>query len=112
MSSIFYIKIFISSFLITFIIYNVSGKILPTDTIKYSDFDFLLNKNSKNYIVIDKIIIEGNKKTKSNIILRELSFSENDTILSQKFQSVISEDKRKLINTDIFNEVEIKFFMN
>ena len=111
MSSIFYIKIFISSFLITFIIYNVSGKILPTDTIKYTDFDFLLNKNSKNYIVINKIIIEGNKKTKSNIILRELSFSENDTILSQKFQSVISEDKRKLINTDIFNEVEIKFFM-
>ncbi len=111
MSSNFYIKIFISSLLIFFIINNISGNTLTSDTIKYSDFDFLQNKTSKNYMIINKIIIEGNKKTKSYIILRELSFSKNDTILSQKFKSVISEDKRKLINTNIFNEVEIKFLI-
>ena len=110
MSSFFYNKIIILSFIVFSIINNTNGN-NRIDTINFSNFDFLLNKSEKNYLLINKIIILGNKRTKSNIILRELSFKENDTIFSKDFQSIIEEDKRKLINSDIFNEVDIKFLI-
>jgi len=81
------------------------------DTLQYSNFDFLKKQSLGQDLVINKIIIQGNKRTKSNIISRELSFSKNDTIPYDEFKSVIEEDKRKIINTNLFNEVEIKFLI-
>ena len=40
-----------------------------------------------------------------------MNFKKNDSISFSDFQSVIEEDKRKLINTDLFNEVQIKFLL-
>ena len=109
MSLFFNNKIFILVFFSFYILNNINGKDI-IDTLSYSSFDYL-KSNSKNNLKINKIIIEGNDKTKEEIILRELSFKENDSISIVNFQSIIEEDKRKLINTDLFNEVEIKFLL-
>ena len=109
MSLFFNNKIFVLVFFSLFILNNINGKDI-IDTLSYSSFDYLKN-NSKTNLKINKIIIEGNSKTKKEIILRELSFKESDSITISDFKSIIEEDKRKLINTDLFNEVEIKFIL-
>ncbi|OFX80652.1 MAG: hypothetical protein A2X12_08380 [Bacteroidetes bacterium GWE2_29_8] len=54
------------------------------------------------------IIIEGNKITKENIIARELSFKINDTINSDSILiTKTSEAKKNLLNTSLFNFVDI-----
>ena len=109
MSSFLNNKVILFVFCSFFIINKANGKEI-IDTLTYSNFDYL-NNSIKTYLKINNIIIKGNKRTKSNIILRELNFKKNDSISFSDFQSVIEEDKRKLINTDLFNEVQIKFLL-
>ena len=78
--------------------------------------DTLLNNNLKKIkliqndkLIIKKIEISGNKKTKKNIITRELSIEEGSEVLKEDFISILMEDERKVINTDLFNEVEFSF---
>ena len=61
-----------------------------------------------NFYIISKIKIEGNKRTKKNIIIRELSINEGDKLNKSKILEIIEEEKRKLINTNLFNEVDLK----
>ena len=65
-----------------------------------------------NFYVISNIKIEGNKRTKKNIIIRELSINEGDELNKLKILEIIEEEKRKLINTNLFNEVDIKIEIN
>ncbi len=67
-----------------------------------------LSNLSKNEYIIDKILISGNKKTKENIILRELSNKIGSSIKKNELLSTIEADKRRLINTNLFNDVSIK----
>ena len=60
--------------------------------------DSVLN-NTISKVIINKININGNKKTKKNIITRELSFKEGQEFDKEKILSIINEDKRKIINT-------------
>ena len=54
----------------------------------YSTFFSISNQDSTNcinkYVTIGSISISGNKKTKSPIILRELTFRCNDTIKKKR----------------------------
>ena len=109
MSSFLNNKVILFVFFTFFIFNKVNGKKI-IDTLDYSNFDYL-NNSIKTNLKINNIIIKGNKRTKSNIILRELNFKKNDSISFSDFQSVIEEDKRKLVNTDLFNEVQIKFLL-
>ena len=109
MSSFLNNKVILFVFFSFFMFNKVNGKEI-IDTLDYSNFDYL-NNSIKTNLKINNIIIKGNKRTKSNIILRELNFKKNDSISFSDFQSVIEEDKRKLINTDLFNEVQIKFLL-
>ncbi len=68
--------------------------------------DSVLN-NTISKVIINKININGNKKTKKNIITRELSFKEGQEFDKEKILSIINEDERKIINTNLFNEVNI-----
>lgn len=61
---------------------------------------FSLKKNEK--IKIDTIIISGNKVTKAEVILKELSFSTKDTIT----QDLIEYNKQRIYSTALFNKVE------
>lgn len=63
------------------------------------------NENPDKFI--KEILIIGNKKTKSNIILRELTFCKNERI--KNLDSVIVKCKENLMNTGLFNFVEINY---
>jgi len=77
-----------------------SGLIYSTnETTSYTDTTALIN--------IKEIVIEGNRRTKAKIILRELSFKENEqyplNVLVKKFAKA----KKQLINTTLFHEVVV-----
>ncbi len=57
--------------------------------------------------VINDIRISGNKKTKENIILRELTFRKGDSILTSRLENHISRSRENLLNTSLFNYVTI-----
>lgn len=56
-------------------------------------------------VIIRKIHIDGNRRTKSSVILRELLFRENDTILQSSFPSLLKESRDNVFNTRLFNFV-------
>lgn len=67
---------------------------------------FLLHSQNE-YIIIDSIAIEGNKRTKGPIIFRELLFSAGDTITLDQVPQIINSSKQNLLNTQLFNLAEI-----
>ena len=66
---------------------------------------------SQEYI-INKIEISGNEKTKPDIILRELTFSVNDTLNNHILKQKIERSKSNLINISLFNDINIYFKIN
>jgi outer membrane protein assembly factor BamA len=62
--------------------------------------------NSSSY-KINKIEIVGNKKTKRNIILREMLLQQNDSLIYTTIIKNIESSKRNLFNTFLFNKVDI-----
>ncbi|HPG06007.1 MAG TPA: BamA/TamA family outer membrane protein [Saprospiraceae bacterium] len=58
-------------------------------------------------VVIDDILIIGNKKTKNYIINRELTFAEKDTLPIIELAEAIPQSERNLLNTQLFNYVSI-----
>lgn len=66
----------------------------------------LANKDSASAsktFVIHKISVEGNKTTKESIILRELVFSEGDTLRASALDSAINKSKQNVLNTSLFH---------
>ncbi|MFC2091090.1 POTRA domain-containing protein, partial [Bacteroidota bacterium] len=63
---------------------------------------------SEDGVQISEIVLEGNKITKSNIILRELMFSEGDTLERNALESSIEKSRENLLNLSIFNFVTIE----
>lgn len=57
-------------------------------------------------IIIDQIVIVGNKKTKEHIIKRELTFSTGDTILSSDTNEVFTRSRNNTFNTNLFIHVK------
>jgi outer membrane protein assembly factor BamA len=56
-------------------------------------------------LIIDSILLEGNKVTKSPIILREMVFDVGDTILKMQLLPELQRSKENLLNTSLFNFV-------
>ncbi|MBX9852471.1 MAG: BamA/TamA family outer membrane protein [Cytophagaceae bacterium] len=65
-------------------------------------------EDSTGYIYINKILIVGNKKTKSRIITRELSFKEGDSIAANKLSEEITKSRNRVFNTNLFTNTEIQ----
>lgn len=61
----------------------------------------------RSFIVVDSIHIEGNKKTIRDVLLRELAFQQKDTLLLTHIDQVLLESNENLMNTELFNFVEI-----
>ena len=59
-------------------------------------------------IIIDEIILEGNKHTKDRVILQEINLSLGDTIWTNELQSVYREIKLQILSTGLFNDVVVK----
>ena len=62
---------------------------------------------SLDEITVSNITITGNKITKSEIILREITFSEGSSFTVTTLDQIIKESKQNLINLKLFNFVEI-----
>jgi outer membrane protein assembly factor BamA len=57
-----------------------------------------------SYFIIDSIHIEGNKRTKTFIIERELDFSVGDTVLTKNIEGRLQRTQNRLFNTSLFLE--------
>ena len=57
--------------------------------------------------VISSITVTGNKKTKDKIILREINFSEGDSIRTEMLPQVFKQSETNLLKLSLFNYVTI-----
>lgn len=60
------------------------------------------------YLTVNRIFITGNNRTRDNIILRELSLKTGDVIYTPDLDKILDLDRKKLLNTRLFNTVEIR----
>lgn len=63
--------------------------------------------DSTSLIVIDRITLVGNKITRPRIILRELRFSEGDTLRTISLPAALQKSRENVFNTSLFNLVEL-----
>ena len=69
-------------------------------------------QSADSLLVIQQINIEGNHKTKENIIIRELDFAVGDSIKKGDLAQRIDLNQRKLVNTNLFILIEINHTQN
>jgi outer membrane protein assembly factor BamA len=60
------------------------------------------------FLIINRVFILGNRLTREQIILRELTLKSGDVIYSLDLPGIIDLDKKKLFNTRLFNTVDIR----
>jgi len=60
------------------------------------------------FVLINRVFIIGNRLTREQIIHRELSLKPGDLIYNLDLPNILDLDKKKLINTRLFNTVEIR----
>ncbi len=60
-----------------------------------------------NYVKIASILIEGNKKTKSFIIVRELPFAVGDTLLKKDLPQIFKQAAIQIYNINLFIEINL-----
>lgn len=58
-------------------------------------------------IYVRNILVEGNKKTKTHIILREIPFKEGDTLPLLSAKELILNAKKNIYNTELFISVDV-----
>jgi outer membrane protein assembly factor BamA len=65
------------------------------------------NKDSlhRSKIIISSIKLEGNRRTKTSIILRELTFKTGDTIPASQWAETTLRSRNNILNTSLFNFV-------
>lgn len=68
-----------------------------------------INISSKSQVIISEINISGNYKTRDYIIERELLIKKGEAIDPATFPEQIKQSRNNLLNTSLFNFVEIKF---
>ncbi len=78
---------------------------LPVDSIRRSKRNTVVD--TSRYVEINKIIIAGNKLTRSSIILRELNLKPGDIVQEGYLPELFEKDKRKLFNLHLFHTVQI-----
>jgi outer membrane protein assembly factor BamA len=61
----------------------------------------------KQFILIDSIGISGNKITIDKVILREIVFTQGEYVMSDILDSLVRRSRENLMNTLLFNFVEI-----
>ena len=71
-----------------------------------------LSNKQQNKLLVKSIQISGNKRTKEKIILRELTFSSNDSLTLKDIEKTTKRSQQNLINTSLFNFVTITYQIN
>ena len=83
----------------------------PTVCILLAFFSFLSAQTTPPTlppsVIVKGIFVEGNRKTKTRIITRELTFAVGDTIPLSKFGKLLEDNRLRVMNTNLFNVVEM-----
>jgi len=87
--------LFIFSF---FLFYNSFSQAFKIDEFK-EDSSFLV----ADFKVVQQIQLIGNRVTKAEIILREITFELGDTLSNQEFSAALEQSKKNILNTSLFN---------
>lgn len=61
--------------------------------------------DSVTFVHIKNIFIEGNRRTKPQVILREIIFKTGDSIVFDDLMKAMDESRNQLLNLGLFNEV-------
>jgi outer membrane protein assembly factor BamA len=59
------------------------------------------------YVIVNHIIIEGNLKTKEQMILRELDITTGDTLQALQKEAALLRNRNKIFNTHLFVTVDL-----
>lgn len=62
---------------------------------------------SAQSVLVERILVSGNEKTKEKVILRELNFQEGDSILLSNMMEQFTQNRLFLMNTGLFGDVKI-----
>ncbi|MEL7004190.1 MAG: POTRA domain-containing protein [Bacteroidota bacterium] len=65
------------------------------------------DSTSNNHVEIDNVFVIGNIKTKKKIILREMDVARGQSISEAELKELLEADRKKIINTRLFNDVEL-----
>lgn len=65
------------------------------------------NIKKDSLVIINDIVISGNKKTKTYVVEKELLFKRGDTLKKSKINQLIIQSKQNLFNTSLFNFISI-----
>lgn len=65
--------------------------------------------DSSAFIVVKEMVISGNKRTKRNIILREVDVLPGGKILAQDTAKFLGITQNNIFNTGLFNSVDVHF---
>ena len=87
---------------------DAAGKFLPVDTVKATQSKKTFDHSQGKFVQVNRVVVMGNNQTRDRIILRELSLKPGDIVHTTELESVLDLDKKKLINTRLFNTVEIR----
>jgi outer membrane protein assembly factor BamA len=73
----------------------------------------LKNRNAqidttRKFVQVNRVFVVGNRITRDQIILREMTLKPGDIIYNSDLVNIFDLDKKKLVNTRLFNTVEIK----
>ena len=60
------------------------------------------------FLNVNRVFIIGNRITRDPVILRELSLKQGDVVFSADVPDILDLDRKKLLNTRLFNTVEIR----
>ena len=83
------------------------------DTVIEADFRSNESAKGKNSaVVIKQIELAGNNTTRRNVILREMIFSEGDTLYLDDLGLQVELSRRNLLNTGLFNFAEPKIMVD
>jgi len=81
---------------------------MASDTIKHPLRGRPVSDSIGHPLQINRILILGNRVTKERIILRELTVKPGDVVDSVELPIIIDLDRKKLINTRLFNKADIR----
>jgi len=80
---------------------------LSANALIYSTEEASSFADSSAQFIIKHIIISGNKRTREETILRELSFREGEAFLLNELVDKFAETKKQLMNTGLFRSVVV-----
>ncbi|TLX76987.1 hypothetical protein E9993_04695 [Labilibacter sediminis] len=66
---------------------------------------------AKDTLIVSKIYLAGNNKTKPKVIHNELLFKLNDQIAKNELYSLVGVSRQNLLNTSLFNFVDFNYWL-